>query len=233
MVHAPRKTIWEEQRELADIKIGDWVEVLYEYMPGTCSDGGIGIITRLVATGEDNSLDKLFASVKYVLDNRVEHSINFDRLTIVPRPYKTGEVTLRTRKKAPVPVQFKRVVEKHTPLGWLKWGLTTRKHEKRGWLAEALLQSGELLPGDDALWKRMLSDYRCQTAYLEGMKEVLGAAYVDPREHVHYPDKNAGGKFVSQKKPTQQKVPKNVHSLGYLVYTYGVAKTTFFSQTGR
>jgi hypothetical protein len=75
MVHVPRKTIWEEQRELADITIGDWVEVLYEYMPGTCSDGGVGIITRLQATGEENSVDKLFASVKYVLDNRVEHSI--------------------------------------------------------------------------------------------------------------------------------------------------------------
>jgi hypothetical protein len=24
------------------IKVGDWVEVLYEYALGTCSDGGIG-----------------------------------------------------------------------------------------------------------------------------------------------------------------------------------------------
>jgi hypothetical protein len=91
MVHAPRKTIWEEQRELANIRFGDWVEVLYEYMPGTCSDGGVGIITRLQSTGEENSVDVLFASVKFVLDNRVEYSINFDRLTIIPMPYKSSE----------------------------------------------------------------------------------------------------------------------------------------------
>jgi hypothetical protein len=60
------------------------------------------------------------------------------------------------------------------------------------------------------------------------MKEVLGDAYVDPREHVHYPWKNSGGKFVSQKKPSQQTVPKNPYTLGYLVYAYGVSKTTFF-----
>jgi hypothetical protein len=149
---------------LADIKIGDWVEVLHEYMPGTCSDGGVDIITRLQSTGEENSVDVLFASVKYVLDNRVEHSINFDRLTRVPMPYKTCDVTLRPRAKQRVPDRFKKMVEKHTPLAWLKWGLTTRKPEKKGWLAEVLLQNGELLPGDDALWKRVLSDYRCQLA---------------------------------------------------------------------
>jgi hypothetical protein len=48
MVHVARKTIWEEQKELADVKIGDWVEVMYEYLPGTCSDGGIDVITRLL-----------------------------------------------------------------------------------------------------------------------------------------------------------------------------------------
>jgi hypothetical protein len=123
-------------------------------------------------------------------------------------PYKTCDVTVRPRAKAEVPARFKKGFEKHTPLGWLKWGLTTRKHEKKGWLAEVLLENGELLPGDDALWKRVLSDYRCQLAYLEGMKEVLGAAYVNPREHVHYPGKNSGGKFVSEKKSTQQNVQK-------------------------
>jgi hypothetical protein len=112
-------------------------------MPGTCSDGGVGIITRLQSTGEENSVDVLFTSVKYVLDNRVEHSINFDRLTIVPMPYNSSDVTLRPHAKLRVPVRFKKVVEKHTPLGWLKWGLTTRKHEKKGWMAELLLENGE------------------------------------------------------------------------------------------
>jgi hypothetical protein len=48
MVHVGRKSIWEEQELLANVKIGDWVEVSYDYLPGTCSDGGIGIITALI-----------------------------------------------------------------------------------------------------------------------------------------------------------------------------------------
>ncbi len=35
----------------------------------------------------------------------------------------------------------------------------------------------------DVNWRRF---------YLEGMKDVLGAEYVDPREHVHFPGKNSG-----------------------------------------
>jgi hypothetical protein len=36
MVHVTRKSIWEEQELLANVKIGDWVEVSYDYLPGTC-----------------------------------------------------------------------------------------------------------------------------------------------------------------------------------------------------
>jgi hypothetical protein len=123
---------------------------------------------------------------------------------------------------------FTKLVEKRTPLGWLKWGLTTRKHEKKGWLAETLLANGELLEGEAALWKRVLSDFHCQLAFLEGMKEVLAEGYNDPREYREVRGKDSGGKFVSLKKESQAHVPKNVHSLGYLLYAYGVSKTTFF-----
>jgi hypothetical protein len=79
-----------------------------------------------------------------------------------------------------------------------------------------------------SLWKRVLSDYRCQLAFLEGMKEVLADSYTDPREYRGVRGKQSGGQFVSLKKESQAHVPKNVHSLGYLLYAYGVAKTTFF-----
>ncbi len=51
MVHIARKTVWEEQKDLAEVKIGDWVEVMYDYIPGTCSDGSIGVITTPLGHG--------------------------------------------------------------------------------------------------------------------------------------------------------------------------------------
>jgi hypothetical protein len=104
MVHEPRKSIWEEQKQLADVKIGDWVEVNYEYMPGTCSDGGVGVITRLMTTDEGvGTVMTLFATVRYVLDNRKEHSVTMDRVTIIPMPYKRCEVQLRPRVSTQAP----------------------------------------------------------------------------------------------------------------------------------
>jgi hypothetical protein len=169
----------------------------------------------------------LFATVRYVLDNRKEHSVTMDRITIIPMPYKTTVVQLRPRLQKQPLKHFEKIVEKKSPLGWLKWGLTTRKHETKGWLAATLISNGELLEGEDALWKRVLSDYRCQLAFLEGMKEVLADKFTDPREYKGVQGKNSGGKFVSLKTDNQAHVPKNVYSLGYLLYAYGVAKTTF------
>jgi hypothetical protein len=118
---------------------------------------------------------------------------------------------------------------KHTPLEWLKLGLSTRKHEKKGWLRQLLIENKELHPtDDDMLWKRVVSDFKCQESYREGMKEALGAEYKDPREYKGIIGKNSGGKFVSKKTPSQQGVPKNVHSLAYLLYAYDVTKTTFY-----
>jgi hypothetical protein len=46
------------------MKVGDWVEVLCEYAPGTCSDGGVGEIVKI--TQDDN--DRAWCTVAYVLD---------------------------------------------------------------------------------------------------------------------------------------------------------------------
>ena len=59
------------------------------------------------------------------------------------------------------------------------------------------------------------------------MEKALGDKYVDPREHRVVQGKASGGKFLSLKKSSQMHVPKNMWSLGYLVYAYGVDKATF------
>ncbi len=51
---------------------------------------------------------------------------------------------------------------------------------------------------------------------------------MDPRDYKGVQGKNSGGKFVSLKKDSQSHVPKNGRSLGYLLYAYGVSKTSFF-----
>ena len=35
----------------------------------------------------------------------------------------------------------------------------------------------------DDLWAQILSDYRCQIAALDDMKEAMGDDFVDPRDH--------------------------------------------------
>ena len=47
MVHARRRPLAEEQGLLAQIKVGDCVEVEPDYSPSICSDGGIGCVLGL------------------------------------------------------------------------------------------------------------------------------------------------------------------------------------------
>jgi hypothetical protein len=42
MVHLLKPNMLSLMGTIHAIKVGDWVEVQYEYAPGTCSDGGIG-----------------------------------------------------------------------------------------------------------------------------------------------------------------------------------------------
>jgi hypothetical protein len=47
MIHQLKPTMEKLLRtDHAIINVGDWVEVLYEYAPGTCSDGGVGSIMK-------------------------------------------------------------------------------------------------------------------------------------------------------------------------------------------
>ncbi len=39
MAHLTPRTIWEERALLSNVNVGDWVDVAYDYMPGTCSKG--------------------------------------------------------------------------------------------------------------------------------------------------------------------------------------------------
>jgi hypothetical protein len=173
--------------------------------------------------------DQLFATVKYIIGTRVEHSTDMKRLTVVPMPFKASGVTLRKRKVVEAPAKVVKSALKRTPLEWLKLGLSSRNHEKKGWLRELLIENNELHPTDEAmLWKRVISDFKYQKSYREGIKEVLGAEYKDPRDCKGIIGKNSGGRFVSKKTQSQQGVPKNVQSLGYLLYAYDVSKTTFF-----
>jgi hypothetical protein len=119
MVHIAPKTIWEERELLAKVNVRDWVNVGYEYLPGTCSDGGIGVITSLINLCDDPTTcdpDKLYATVKYIIGNRVEHSIDMKRLTVVPMPFKSRGVTLRKRHAVEAPAAVVKYTVKHTPL---------------------------------------------------------------------------------------------------------------------
>jgi hypothetical protein len=68
-------------------------------------------------------------------------------------------------------------------------------------MATDLLVAHNLLKADDKheLWGRVLSDYRCQQACLEGMKEVLGEKFVDPRDYHGIRGKDTGGRFITTK----------------------------------
>jgi hypothetical protein len=79
----------------------------------------------------------------------------------------------------------------------------------------------------DALWQRILSDYAYQLSYLEGLQGALGNAYKDPREYKGYRGKDTGGRHVTKKSAKQKDVPKNVHTIPYLMWAYEVSKCIF------
>jgi hypothetical protein len=74
------------------IKVGDWVEVLYEYAPGTCSDGGVGTIRSIDEDGDGNK----WCSVAYVLDKIIEAGIELSRITVTITSCPTRTRLLRT-----------------------------------------------------------------------------------------------------------------------------------------
>ncbi len=124
-------------------------------------------------------------------------------------------------------VVYRKPLPIRTRIEWLEYGLQSRKHETKGWLLNELRTHNVLRDTKAALWARVLSDYACLESARHGMEKALGDKYVDPREHRVVQGKASGGKFLSLKKSSQMHVPKNMWSLGYLVYAYGVEKATF------
>ncbi len=97
MVHVKRKTLWEEYGAHATIKVGDWVLVDPCYLPGTCSEGGVGSVTHVNAhciAAENEALTTATGNpsgninVLYILTQRCEHGVSFARVTVIPMPYK-------------------------------------------------------------------------------------------------------------------------------------------------
>jgi hypothetical protein len=100
-----------------------------------------------------------------------------------------------------------------TSLQWLESGLKSCCHEKRGWLKDKLLKRGLMEATDEALWQKVMSDYKCQ---IEGMRLALGSTFNDPRDHKG--NQGEGGKSVTLKKDSQADVPKNMWTIPYLLY---------------
>ncbi len=226
MIHELKPTMHQLLRTDHALKVGDWVEVMCEYAPGTCSDGGVGEITE-ISKDED---DRAWCSVSYVIDKRIEKCIDQKRITVTILPWK--DTTSKKRLGRDVqPIHLAEVGERkyeppnRTPIEWLQFGLKSRAHERRGWLKDKLLKLNLLEATTEALWKRIISDHKCQLAAIEGMKMAMGYKFVDPREYKGISGEK--GKFVSKKTERQQDVPKNFWTIPFLLYAYDVKRSNF------
>jgi hypothetical protein len=236
MIHKTKATMDKLIGTAYAINVGSWVEVLYEYAPGICSDGGVGEVIAI----RKNEAGEAWCNVAYVLDKRIEKDVHQSRITVTVMPYK--DLTSGKRTKRLVPAKTDDVlpdgVRRHrptepegpnkSPLEWLKSGLSTRAHEKPGWLRDKLLSLNLLEASKEALWKRVMSDYKCQLAGIEGMLFSMGSAYKDPRETRGV--QGGGGKFVSLKKTSQLNVPKNIWTIPYLLHAYDVKRSSFMDK---
>ena len=134
MVHVLKPNMLSLMGTIQAIKVGDWVEVEYEYVPGTCSDGGIGTVSAVHTDEKGN----VFCSVGYVLDKRIETGIEARRITVTMMPYKDITSSNRGRRE---PIVANEVllpsrtvaVPTRSTIEWLEYGLKSRTHEKPGW----------------------------------------------------------------------------------------------------
>ena len=243
MVRKPRPTAWEEMGGNANVRVGDCVEVEHCYAQGFCSSGGIGFVKKVNAALHDGTegdyLIEECASfdIEYILDARVEFCVPLTRITIIPMPYiSSNRRILRsdTRESSVCvesPASSSGLVDEEslgsTNLEWLHLGLASRRHTKKGWLRSVLIEKDILKDDKEMLWKRVMEDYRCQISGIEGMRMAMGKDFKDPRETRGVQGANSGGKFISEKRPSQKDVPKNVWSLPYLLYAYDVPRTSF------
>jgi hypothetical protein len=219
MVHAWRKTKFEEEGINAVVKAGDWVQIASDYTPGICSDGGVACVTAVHCGEEQCPLIPerkivLEVDVHYLIYGRRERGVLVSRLTVIPMPYTSAQMPLRKR------VRHKHVDIVHIdsppqrqPLEWLQYGLESRRHEKRGWLKQLLIYYELLKDTKEDLWKCVFSDDRCQQAcIIAGMKaacEAMGDPFVDLCAHVAKPSSKNGGRFVSDRSESQKGIPKS------------------------
>ncbi len=166
--------------------------------------------------------------VHYIIFNRKERGVSLHRcVLVIPMPFKAATVSLRTRKPL-THVTMVSAPPDRSPIEWLKYGLESNRHTKIGWLRDLLLHHNFLKQDDkESLWQRVLSDYACQLSYLEGLQGGLGDTYKDPRDYKGHRGQDTGGRYVSKKTGKNQGVPKNVHTIPYLMMAYEVSKCTF------
>ncbi len=140
MIHKTKPTMDKLIGTAYAICKGSWVEVMYEYAPGICSDGGVGEVFAI----RHDLAGEAWCDVAYVLDKRIEKDVHQSRITVTVMPYKDLTSTKRTKRvehlkdASVLPEGVRRhrptAVEApiKSPLEWLQWGLTSRVHEKPG-----------------------------------------------------------------------------------------------------
>jgi hypothetical protein len=180
----------------------------------------------------DDDAGRKFCTVSYILDKRTEKFVDQARITVTIMPFKDSTSANRTQREVhqhEPDVLPDRVYEppERSNLEWLEYRLKSRTHEKNGWLKEKLLQYGLMEATDEALWKRVMSDYKCQLAGIEGMRLALGSTFKDPRETKGHTSNGQFGKFVTLKKDSQLDIPKNMWTIPYLLHAYGVKRSNF------
>ena len=239
MVHAKVKTVWERFGALATLRVGEWVDVQYEYCPGVTSDGGVGAIVNINDPVDRDEGDPTIegaqtVDVLYLLGGRTEKRITLTRITVIPMPFmQPGGVSLRPRISKEVVEESpgtRNNLTKRTPIEWLKFGLESRRHEQGGWLRDLLERAGEIKKGDKStLWNSVMQTYNCQLACIEGMRAMAGGDFVDPRKYRGLKGRNSGGKFVSAKTASQVGIPKNFLTIPYLLKAYDVKRGSFLN----
>ena len=225
---------------LSHFQVGDWVEVEEDYSPGRCSEGGVGSIIRIHRGADPDQSDLMLeestvVDVKYMLTGWVENQIPLTRLHNVPfvlkEPISRKDLRPRQQKCDRSQDSLTQVSDpRRTPVEWLKYGLESRRHEKRGWLKEALQSSSLLGRSENDVWRRVISDYKSQLAHIEGMRafaDHMNLAFEDPRRASNGGKRTTGGLWVTAKAPSQTNIPKNPLTIPYLLHAYGVSRSSF------
>ena len=99
-----------------------------------------------------------------------------------------------------------------TAVEWLKFGLESRRHKKRGWLKECLRSSSLFGPSENDVWRRVINDYKSQLAHIEGRNAFaweMNLELEDPRRAVNGGERVEGGLWKSAKADSQKGIPKN------------------------